>query len=60
MLQVLKLSKRSTVSTENSIDLNTTNKVVTVAVYSTTPFDMLAKVVDGGQLRVSCGSSSQR
>jgi hypothetical protein len=61
MLQVLKLSKRSTVSTENSIDLSTTNKVVTVAVYSTTPFDMLAKVVDGGlSSRVSCGSSSQR
>jgi hypothetical protein len=33
---------------KNSIDLSTTNKVVTVAVYSTTPFDMLAKVVDGG------------
>jgi hypothetical protein len=29
------------------INLNTANKVVTVAVYSTAPFSMLAKVVDG-------------
>jgi hypothetical protein len=26
--------------------------VVTVAVYSTTPFDMLAKVVDGGAAQI--------
>ncbi|MFT6747398.1 MAG: hypothetical protein ACJAZ2_001750 [Glaciecola sp.] len=31
----------------NRINLSTTNKVVTVAVYSTTAFDMFAKVVDG-------------
>jgi hypothetical protein len=46
MLQVLKRIKTLNMQSKR-IDLNTTNKVVTVAVYSTTPFSMLAKVVDG-------------
>jgi hypothetical protein len=43
---------------KNSIDLSTTNKVVTVAVYSTVPFDMLAKVVDGGSAAESAAEAS--
>jgi hypothetical protein len=43
MLQVLNV-KRSTVHAVKRIDLNTTNKVVTVAVYSTAPLVCLLKL----------------
>jgi hypothetical protein len=42
MLQVQVIKTTQLYLQKNSIDLSTTNKVVTVAVYSTTPFDMLA------------------